>query len=52
MLLSKVNRDTSSEGIAADHSPDAHIAPGMAAPAFFTPAAFRAGMSAGTAVAT
>jgi hypothetical protein len=52
MLLNKVNQDTSPEGIAADHSPDAHISPETAAPAVFTPAAVRVGMSAGTAVAT
>ncbi|MGW0776055.1 hypothetical protein ACWD01_20910 [Streptomyces sp. NPDC002835] len=52
MLPNKVNQDTSPEGIAADHGPDVHITPGVAAPGVFTPAAARVGMSASTAVAT
>jgi hypothetical protein len=52
MLLNKVNQDVSLEGFVADHGPEARIAPIMATPAIFTPAAVKVGMSAGAAVAT
>ncbi|ORT59389.1 hypothetical protein [Streptomyces sp. CB03238] len=52
MLLDKVNQDVSLAGFVAEHGPGARIAPVMATPAIFTPAAVKAGACVGVAVAT
>ncbi|MGW1882777.1 hypothetical protein [Streptomyces sp. NPDC001970] len=52
MLLDKVNQDASLADLVAERGPEARIAPVMATPAIFTPAAVKVGVSAGAAVAT
>ncbi|ATW49603.1 hypothetical protein ACWGJT_18515 [Streptomyces xantholiticus] len=51
MFLNKVNQDVSLEDFVAERGPEARIAPIMATPAIFTPAAVKVGVSAGAAAA-